>query len=211
MEHGNYVIRGPIADKFTSVAVARIDLLVAKEMIECCLGTQNESHEHLEEACWTTALIRFRRAFTKGRGRDWGHEHMLAGLAQVGRVSYDRFYMLADRFIAHPTGVGEDMAATAVLGPGPDDSVIVYGGTVRKTRVSSPGKQLAEEFLTLLTELIALVSAREDSVHEEFLATIRTWSGSDLVSGGIYQESINFDDSSPTYRKALKKYSKGST
>lgn len=210
MEHGSYVIQGPIADKFTSVAAARLDLLIAKEMIECCLDPDSESHEHLEEACWTTALIRFRRAFTKGRGSDWGHKLVLADLAQNLRSSYDRFYMLADKFIAHPTGVGEDMAATAVLGPDPDDSVIVYGGAVRKSRVSSPGNLLAEEFLTLLTELIARVSAREDSVHNEFLATIRTWPGPDLVSGGIYRESTNFDDSSPIYRKALNKYPKGS-
>ena len=208
MEHGSYVIEGPIADKFTSVAVARIDLLIAKDMIECCLGTDDESHEHLEEACWTTALIRFRRAFSKGRGTDWGHKDVLAKLTRDQQASYDRFYMLADKFIAHPTGVGEDMAATAVLGPGPGDSVIVYGGAVRKTRVSSPGELLADEFLAILKELISIVWELEVIVHEEFLATIRKWPDADLVSGGLYRESTNFDDSSPVYRKAMKKYSK---
>lgn len=67
MEYGNYVIHGELAGKFRAVCVALLDLKIAKEMIVRCSDEMGDDDDHLEEALWTTALIRFRRAFTKGR------------------------------------------------------------------------------------------------------------------------------------------------
>lgn len=207
MEHGNYVIHGEVADHFRAVSGALVDLQIAKRMIaRCVIDREDGEEDDLEEAFWTTSLIRFRRAFAKGRGFDWGHRGLLANLSPELRASYERFYMLADKFIAHGVGVGEDLAATAVLGPGVGDSVIVYGGTVRKTRVSSPGTDLAKELLTLLAELVPLVAAREDIVHREFIEAIRTWPPADLLRGGRYESATHFDDTSALYRRVMKGY-----
>lgn len=206
MEAGSYVIRGDAAERFSAVCVARIDLEIAKGMIERCLEKlDSEKESHLEEAFWTTGLIRFRRAFSKGRKVDWGHGNVLSNLGPENRASYDRFYLLADKFIAHPVGIGEDMTATAELGPGEDGSVIVYAGAVRLRRVFSPGADLADEFLSLLAKLVSLVAEHEDKTHQEYLREIRTWSPTELLKGGRYEEAVHFDETSALYRRESKK------
>lgn len=211
MEHGSYVIRGEFADRYRAVGVALLDLKIANGMIARCIDDRDDDDDDdLEEALWTTALIRFRRAFTKGRGADWGYSDLLSALTPERRASFDLFYMFADKFIAHPVGIGEDMAVTAEIGPGVDGSAVVYGGCVREARVSSPGTDLAKELLILLAELIDLVAMREGIVHREFIEAIRLWwSSADLLRDGMYESSINFDRTSGLYRKELKKYGVG--
>jgi hypothetical protein len=217
MEHGSYVIDGKAARRYRAVGVALLDLQISKRMIDRCVTDREDQEDealedealYLEEAFWTTALIRFRRAFTKGRGTDWGHGELLSRLAPEHRASHERFYMLADKFIAHPVGIGEDMAVTAVLGPGIGDSIVVYGGALRKRRVSSPGTDLAKELRALLEELIALVAARENTAHREFLEEIRTWAPAELLRGGMYESEIHFDEASELYRRTLKTYRQG--
>ena len=207
VEHGNYVITGQAADRFRSVAVAALDLRIAKEMIEQCVE-DDDSDETSErhEAYWTTALIRFRRAFVKGRHVAWGHEALVAALEPNLKESYARFRMLADKFVAHPVGIGEDMAVTAVLGPSAEGRVTVYGATVRKTRVSSPGTNLAKELSALLNKLIPLANVIEETARTELLDELKTWVSSDLVKGGLYEKTINFDETSTLYKKSLKAY-----
>lgn len=207
VEHGNYVISSSKADRYLSVAVAVLDLKIAKEMIEQCLGDDDadETRDH-HEAYWTTALIRFRRAFSKGRRATWEHDAIIGSLSLESQESYAQFRMLADKFVAHSVGIGEDMAVTAVLGPGADNTVVVYGAAVRKTRVSSPGTNLARRLLTLLAELIPVIGVVEDAAHRELLQELRGWPAADLVKGGIYEKGVHFDDTSDLYRNALKAY-----
>jgi hypothetical protein len=212
IDAGTYVVECEAGKRFRAVEAGRIDFKPAKQMIEQCLDERDQgdgdSDNGQEEAFWTTALIRFRRPFSQGSHPIWTREQLRAELTTELWESYIRFRMLADKFIAHPVGIGQDMATTVEIGPGNDGSIVLYGGTVRRVRVSSSGTDHANKLLALLTVLIDLATALGPIMHRKFLDQVRTLPRATLLEGGKYEAGINFDESSPRFKRELEKYRK---
>lgn len=142
-----------------SMAGAKTDLWIAEDMLNHCIETDGDLHEmceELEEACWTTAVIRYERCFSQ---RCWPAEDIvLSKLTEEQLVSHHYFRFLRDKMFGHGLGVGEDFEITAAIRPiGPGGAMRIIGVGPKPKRISSPGTDAAKEFLDLVKTVRDLV------------------------------------------------------
>ncbi len=210
IEAGQYIVKTDSAKAYRCVYGASRDISIAKEMIErCCsqnLGLEDEREADIEEAFWTTALIRYSRA-RKGHGKRKEHIAAWENLSpELSKIDVE-MRMLRDKLYAHGTGIGEDYQVFATVGDSFTGTVRVYGVGIGTKRVVSPGSDKAKEFLLLLDHLSRKILRLETVQHSKLLAELQSCSWNEVKSDGTYKPQLNFDDSSSLYRREKSSYS----
>lgn len=186
-EEGTYRLKDDqTARLLQSMAGAKTDLWIAEDMLNHCIDTDGEVHqlcEELEEACWTTAVIRYERCFNQ---RSWpAEEIVLSKLTQEQLVSHHYFRFLRDKMFGHALGVGEDFEITAVIFPmGPGGAMRLGGIGPKPRRISSPGTDAAKEFLDLVKTVRALINPAFWAMCSRFTAQMQQLPLDDVIKGG---------------------------
>lgn len=202
MDSGNYRLRVPAAS-LQSLAGAKTDLRIVEEMLQCCGAADEEGfrycNEH-EEACWTTAIIRYERCFS---GRSWAAQEIVTSkLSQAQLETHHYFRYLRDKMFSHALGVGEDFEVTAAVYPGPSGKLEIVGVEPRPRRISSPGRDLAKEFLDLVLVIRALVEPAYEAMKTELYSNLRNLPIEDAVKGlPIEKADLPWGKDQPGFRK----------
>ncbi len=207
LERGHYRLAEP-AIELQAVAGAASDLRTAEEMLLNCIETDTELHticDELEQACWTTAVIRYERAFS---GRSWPFNSVvLDQLTSAQHETHHFIRFLRDKLFAHAIGgLGEDFEVTAYVCP-------VYGGGFelagvgpRPRYITSPGTDLAGEFLDLLRAVRPLVDAHEWVVQEATRLKLRAIPLEHAIKGRpIEQRPLTLNKTAAEFRRYLRK------
>lgn len=130
-----------------SWARAHIDLWTAHDMFQFCLGAKGEQRE----AFWTTALVRYVRAFSQVH---WpAHEVVVSNLTQEQLVTHNFIRYLRDQMFSHPLGVGDNYELTASVMPDGAGRLSIVAVVPINWRIASLETELAQEFLDL-TKLV---------------------------------------------------------
>lgn len=187
MKPGNYRLRSPEIS-LQKLTAARIDLRIADEMLEHCVDTDGGLHdecEQLEEACWTTAAIRYRRCFNSRTVC----QIALSELTDEQFELHHYFCYLRDKMFSHDVGIGQDFEVTAyVAGTLRDDAQLV-AVSPRPRRISSPGSDLAKEFLALVRQIRPKVEAAFEQETAVAVRRLRTLPLREVVRGEPIDQS----------------------
>jgi hypothetical protein len=203
---GNYRLVKPEQD-LQAVCCAATDLRIAEEMIQHCIETDSELHEiceELEEACWTTALIRYERAFYQ-RGKLL--RLVFGSLSLADQETHHYFNFLRDKLFAHSLGVGEDFEVTAFVRPVHGGGLEIGGVGPRPRRICSPGTDLAKELLSLVQTVRRVVETHRWRLQVEAVARLQAMPIDDVVKGRSFDkpEPLSIDRSSTAFRTYLKR------
>ena len=206
MEMGNYRLRTP-AVALQSLAGARIDLRIVEEMLQHCLDPDGEVHalcDELEEACWTTAVIRYARCFS---ARSWPAREVVTDKLSANQLeTHHYFRFLRDKMFGHAIGVGEDFEVTAAVCPGTSRKLEVVAVGPRPRRISSPGSDLAKEFLELVRVVRALVDPAYERLFAQLLRELRAMPLEEAVKGlPVQQLNLPWGKDQPEFRKYLER------
>lgn len=204
-EAGNYRLRIP-QRALQSLAGARIDLRVAEDMIQHCIDTDDEIHEmcdELEEACWTAALTRYKRAFSQA---SWAaDEVVISNLTYEQFESHFFFLFLRDRLFSHSLGFGEDFEITAAVFPQGGARLGIVGVGPRPRRISSPGADLAKDFLDLLNVVRSLVEPHYEHRRATLLHELSLLPLGDVAKGKpVNQQAFTLTKDDPIFRRFFK-------
>jgi len=153
-------------------------------MLGHCIETDSEVHgmcEELEEACWTTALVRYARCFS---GRQWLTGVVEAKFSAKQYEDHLYFRFIRDKMIGHAIGgLGEDFEVTAAVFPGSKGRLEVVGVGARPRRVCSLGENMARDFLLLVEHVAQIVDELYARERTHALTALRQQSLSDVVRG----------------------------
>ncbi len=207
---GQYLVENDDAKAYRCLYGARRDISTARTMIKNCCGqnpdSEDDNETDAEEAFWTAALIRYSRA-RKGYAKRKEHLSAWKNLSPELSKIDNEMRMLRDKLYAHGIGIGEDYQVFSTIGESFTGENRVYAVAIGTTRVISPGSDKAKEFLHLLDYLSEKILNLENFQHSKLLKSLQSCSSNELVSQGIYKPQLNFDDSSPLYRKEKNRYS----
>ena len=206
MEAGNYRLRSS-AKALQSLAGARIDLQIAEDMLRHCIepgGAMRSACSELEEACWTTAIVRYERCFS---GRSWPTKEVVTDrLSGPQLEAHHYFRYLRDKMFSHAVGVGEDFEITAAVFFGASKGLEIVAVGARPRRISSPGSDLAYEFLELVKVVRGLVDPFYELLRNQLRDELRGMPLSEVIRGGpVRQVDLSLGKSDPGFRHYLER------
>jgi hypothetical protein len=204
MEMGNYRLKVPAVD-LQSLAGAITDLQIAEDMLQHCIESDIEIHdtcEELEEACWTTAVIRYERSFSC---RSWPSKEIVIDKLSATQLETHHFFrFLRDKMFGHALGVGEDFEITAAVYPGSSGKLEIVGVGPRPRRISSPGSDLAKEFSELVTFVRQLVEQAYERMKAQLLRDLRGKAITEMVKGlPVIQTDLPWGKDDRSFRRYL--------
>jgi len=204
VESGNYYLASPPME-LMAVAGAMTDLRIVREMLQHCLETDGELHsecEELEEACWTTAVLRYERCFSN---RPWPYKKVIEErLSRDHLVTHHFFRYLRDKMFSHSVGVGEDFEITAYIFTNSAGIPQIVGIGPRPRRICSPGEDLAREFLELVEVVSRLVSNHFESIRTTLITELRSFPVASVVKGRpVKQKKLDISKDEPGFQKYL--------
>lgn len=211
MESGNYRLKVPVTS-LESLAGAITDLQIVAEMLEHCCGDDAQGSGasiDFEEACWTTAIVRYERCFS---GRSWAAKEIVTDrLSRAQFEAHNYFRYLRDKMFSHALGVGEDFEITAAVYPGPSRKLEIVGVGPRPRRISSPGQDLAWEFMELVVVVRDLVEPAYEAQKAKLLSELRTVPIQAAVKGRpLKKTDLPWGKDQPDFRKYLENAAKRS-
>jgi hypothetical protein len=201
MEAGNY--RLTISTRtLSTMAGIRDDLRIAEEMLEWCVEADSELHDQcevLEEACWTTAVIRYFRCFKQ---RPWPKEEALAQLSPEELESHQFFFFLRDRFFAHEIGgVGEDFEVSAYVRAKYDGAFEIAAVGPAPRRICSLGTDLAGDLLTVVQKMRTIVDVMYESERSAVMQTASSLPLTEAIRGDpLAVDELSISKNHPAFR-----------
>ncbi|HEY9255779.1 MAG TPA: hypothetical protein VIP30_14720 [Stenotrophomonas sp.] len=204
MESGNYRLAIP-EPRLQIAAGVRTDLQLVREMLDHCVEIHDPIHDlcdELEEACWTTALVRYARCFS---GRAWLADLVEPELNNEEFESHHYFRFIRDKMIGHAVaGLGEDFEVTAVVSLNLMGQHEIVAVGARPRRICSPGQNLAREFLALVVRVSAVVDAYYERERIRVLRFLRTKPMAEVVKDNpIVHVDLSLDKTNRQFRKYL--------
>lgn len=197
-----------LESELQAVVGAASDLRKVEEMLTHCVDTDTDLHEvceELEEACWTSAVVRYERAFG---GRRWPSRAIVLDRLSSRQLETHHFIrFLRDKMFAHAIGgVGEDFEVTAFVCPLTSGGFQLAGVGPRPRYIVSPGTDLAREFLALVRVIRPLVDAYRWSLQEDVRRRLSAMPLDRVVKGGpIDQTPLLLDRSSGAFQRYLRR------
>jgi len=202
----NYRIETPKSRVLSAIHAARRDLLVSEEMIRAILSQEDPPDDDpLEEAAWTTAAIRYARAWKLPGYPNAIREEIIASLNEVQRDIHTHVLTIRDAMYAHQLGVGTDYTVTANVGSDSLGNLRLWGVGIQSHRISSPGLDAASDFLQLLEVSIRIFLGHEQQAHLAAFEELQALGPSEWTRLGPYEKNLNYDLHSSTYRLQHKK------
>jgi hypothetical protein len=206
-EAGNYQLVRPERE-LQAIVGAVSDLRKADEMLQHCVETDTELHEvceELEEACWTTAVVRYERAFAC---RPWPSQAIVLDNLSPQQLETHHFIrFLRDKMFAHAIGgIGEDFEVTAFVSSTYGGGLGLIGVGPRPRYIVSPGADFANEFLDLVRFVFPLVSAYRWKLQNDVRQKLQAMPVEQVVKGlPIEQAPLTLDRASNDFQKYLRK------
>jgi hypothetical protein len=210
MKHGVYKLKHR-EKRLEDLEGARIDLDIAQTAIQFCVDADTvdgDQPESFEEAYWTTALIRYSRAFSQ---KIWlVNGFVLPELTKTQRESHHYFIHIRNKMIAHGVGLGSDIEVRASVYPlpTPGSPVGIVGVGAAPRRISSPGTDAAKEFLALLIKVSRIVNNVCEKERRKVESKLQQMPLSDVVSTPLTAGPLPWGKSEKTFLKHLKEAEK---
>ncbi|MBW8312571.1 MAG: hypothetical protein K0M64_11125 [Rhizobium sp.] len=202
----NYVIATAAAGIYRAVHAARTDIGIAIDMIGLVVGDDaEEPADFVEEAAWTTAAIRYARAWKVPLLPEKARVRFLGCLTEAQLAAHQHVMTIRDAMYAHQVGVGIDMTVTAVVGPDSSGKSCLWGMGIQSSRISSPGTNAAKQFLEILQVAHEQLEQLERESHRLALEDLQSRPAEEWILRGIYQKNLQFDIRGATYRREFDK------
>ncbi|WP_290591769.1 hypothetical protein [Arenimonas sp. SCN 70-307] len=202
----NYIVETRLSKTLEAIHAARRDFDIAKQMIEGVLEVDAvDINSNLEEAAWTTAVIRYTRGWKLLGYPASIRAEVLRNLNDSQRDVHAQILTIRDAMYAHHLGVGTGYSVTAKVGPDSTGLPQLWGVGIQSHRVASPGLDDAARFLELLTITSRVFLAHENRTSELLWVELLALDPSEWIRLGPYKPELNYGESSRIYRREKRK------